>query len=123
MGVELADIKTELDEVRRAIYNKQDKVPAVVWLPIFVWILASSISGIWWAATLTEQMTTLQSTIIKASTDRYKGKDAAVDFKLRDLKDDFLQQQNTRTQKDLEDLTRRYDKHTVECAKAIKNIE
>ena len=118
MSVELKDIKTELDEVRRAIYNKQDRIPAVVWLPILVWILASSISGIWWAATLTEQMATLQTTIIKASADRYSGKQATVDFKLRDLKDDFLQQQTSRTQQELADLTRRYDKHIIECAKS-----
>lgn len=91
------EIKKELDEVRGIVYDlkatKQDRVKAVVWVPLVVWIFTQSLGGVWFAASMSSKIDNLATIVESGTTDRYYRTQAQADFALRDQRINFLQEQ------------------------------
>lgn len=64
--------------------KKQNRVSSVIWAPLIVWLLTTTIGGVWWAATLSANMKALTTIVSSATDDRYRSADAVKDFALRD---------------------------------------
>ena len=58
---ELQDIKDDMDTIRQDLHAMSKAKPAgpvsvLIWVPLVLWIVGATVTGIWWAATLTAQV-------------------------------------------------------------------
>lgn len=70
-----------IDHMREA---KQDRLSAVIWAPLIIWLLTTTVGGVWWAATLNANLRALTATVEQGIDDRYRARDALKDFALQD---------------------------------------
>ena len=91
--IDATAIKQELDEIRDELKNKQDKVRPALVFTFFLWVIGVTVSGSWWAATTSAQLHALEYVVERGMSARYTQHDAEHDFKLRDQRLDFLQNQ------------------------------
>lgn len=113
MSNEIQDIKDDMDSMKKDLHSitKQKQtspVSALVWVPLVIWIVGATVTGIWWAATLTAQVASLTKVVETSSEDRYKATQANSDFELRDLRIEQIED-------DVEELKEEFDEHVKEC--------
>jgi len=87
------DVKQELDKIWRELHTKQERVKPAVSFAFLMWLIGVTVSGAWWAATMTSQLQGLEGALTAATNSQYKSETAAQDLRLRDQQIDFLQQQ------------------------------
>jgi hypothetical protein len=90
---DMQELKQELDQIWQELHAKQDRIKPAVAVTFLIWIVGSTVSGAWWAATTTAQLRALQQTVVESAKAQYSAGTAAQDFRLRDQRLDFLQQQ------------------------------
>lgn len=90
---EIHELKENIDEIRRKVATKQDVIRPAVWIPLAIWLLSSTIGGVYAFATSIEQLKALTQVVEVGLSDQYHASDARRDFLLRDQKQDFLQTQ------------------------------
>lgn len=93
----LTDLQSEIKDIQRTVHlldsKKQDRIPMTAVLAAIVWVVGATISAIWWAATINENVFTLQEKIVSATAERYRATEATQDFRLRDQMINWLQSQ------------------------------
>lgn len=100
---DLDEVKHELDEIWKELRTKQERVKPAAVVMFLLWIIGATVSGAWWAATTSQQLQTLSKTMTEGAKAQYSIGTAVQDFRLRDQRIDFLQQQiNTHVDGDKE---------------------
>jgi len=90
---DMQELKQELDQIWQELHTKQDRIKPAVAVTFLIWIVGATVSGVWWAATTTSQLRTLQQVVVDGTKAQYSISTAVQDFRLRDQRLDFLQQQ------------------------------
>lgn len=90
---DMDDVKQELDALWKELHTKQERVKPAVSFAFLMWLIGVTVSGAWWAATMTSQLQGLEGALTAATNSQYKTETAAQDLRLRDQRLDFLQQQ------------------------------
>ena len=91
--IDAVAIKQELGVIQDELKNKQEKIRPTLVFTFFLWVIGVTISGSWWAATTSAQLHALEYVVERGVSSRYTKHDAEHDFKLRDQRLDFLQDQ------------------------------
>lgn len=87
------DLKTELDQIWQELHGKQDRVKPAVIITLLIWLVGATVSGAWWAATITGDLANLQQAVLDSSRAQYTVGTASQDFRLRDQQLKFMQDQ------------------------------
>lgn len=107
-------VKKELDDIRLTVHRleatKQNKWPMPLIITMVIWCASVTAGGSWWAATMTEQLSRLEQTVAMSAGDRYRSRDAAQDFALRDQITQFLENRVDDNEKHLIQLESEVDK-------------
>ena len=78
----------ELSEIRKEVHQihdeKQDKIKTGWVFSIAAWVIASSFSSVWWAASVNTTMDNMTLTLKTAAENRFTAHDAAAAFKLQE---------------------------------------
>jgi len=90
---DLDEVKQELDQIWKELHTKQERVRPAVSFSFLIWVIGVTVSGAWWAATMTSQMGQMRDALTAAASSQYKTETATQDLRLRDQQIDFLQQQ------------------------------
>lgn len=93
------ELERELKDIQQTVHKldteKQNKVKSSVITGLSVYLLAWTFGFVWWAATITTQMDTVQVNLRQAADDRFRGRDAVREFTLRDQKTSNLERRLT----------------------------
>lgn len=87
----------ELDDIWKTVHKidneKQDRIKVGVWIGLFGTLVLNAIVLAFSAGMVVSRLNTLESAFEAGTVDRYRGSQALQDFKLRDQRLDFLQEQ------------------------------
>lgn len=111
---EIRDLQLGIVELQK---SKQDKLPLASVIALFLWVVGSTISGVWWASSINENVVNLTKGLEQAAEDRYYGRDATSDFALRDQMLDWIAEEL----RDLEARTRRLEGNKLPYTEEEKN--
>lgn len=108
------EVKKELDDIKLTVHRleatKQNKWPLPLILTVAIWCVGVTAGGSWWAATITESLSRMESAVQLASIDRYHKGDAIRDFELRDQLHQFLDGRIGENEQHLLQLEKEVDK-------------
>ena len=104
------DIKKELDEIKDAINQKQDKVKLSTIIGVLVTFIGWTVSGVWWGSTMTTKLDEVIKQNEAATKDRYYREWALRDFALRDQNIDTLRNRLQRFELELKDIKKDLEK-------------